>query len=92
MASEDFGHLSLDHQIPSFYFWLERWRLRKLPQPQIRQASAVIALKLVRAVAGTNVAHRSQSNDDGSARGDEEGSLERENAMAIQLSTAATSK
>ena len=22
MASEDFGHLSLDHQIPSFYFWL----------------------------------------------------------------------
>ena len=22
MASEDFGHFSLDHQIPSFYFWL----------------------------------------------------------------------
>jgi hippurate hydrolase len=22
MESEDFGHLSLDHQIPSFYFWL----------------------------------------------------------------------
>src|SRR5256714_4907949 len=22
MASEDFGHLSLDHKIPSFYFWL----------------------------------------------------------------------
>ena len=22
MASEDFGHLSLDHRIPSCYFWL----------------------------------------------------------------------
>jgi len=77
MASEDFGHLSLDHQIPSFYFWLGAMALRKLPRAANPQASAVLALKLVRAVAGTNVAHRSQSNDDGGARVDEEVTLER---------------
>jgi hippurate hydrolase len=57
MASEDFGRLSLDHQIPSVMFWLGAI------EPSRVAASAFAAFEFVRAASGTNSAHRDQSND-----------------------------